>query len=400
MSRHRKILVIAPVVPAPWFGAGTRNFQLIRHLAAVNEVSVLTYASSDEAPAVERLKGIVNHVRVVGRTETARSARRLDQFASLLAPTPFHIRELHSRDMQEAINSEVGNGRFDIVQVEGSQLCSFEIPCGVAVVLDEHNVEYEVLHRMAEGERTPLRRAFSAVEYRKFRRVEQQWWRRADGVAVTSERELPTVERHAPGTKVVVVPNAVDPDEFKAHGGDPDPGSVLFFGTLGYRPNIDAVEWLLDNVLPELLLLHPGATVTVVGHGEEHDLDRFRRPGVLVTGRVPDVRPYLQRAAVTATPVRIGGGTRLKVLEALAMGKAVVSTTLGCEGLDVAHGEHVLVADDATGFAAAIARLLADPSEGARLGTAGRRLVVQKYSWNIATRSLEALYDMIGNPRQ
>jgi glycosyltransferase involved in cell wall biosynthesis len=300
--------------------------------------------------------------------------------------------------MQEAITALAGDGRFDIVQLEGSQLCSFDIPDTAAVVIDEHNIEYEVLQRMAEGERTALRRLFSAVEYRKFRTLEQRWWRRADAVAVTSEREVPTVSRHAPETAVGVVPNAVDPDEF-VPGGDPNPDSVLFMGTLGYRPNIDAVEWLLGEVLPELRRLHPDASLTIVGHGEQQDLARFRQPGVEVTGRVPDVRPYLEKAAVTVAPLRIGGGTRLKVVEALAMGKAVVSTRLGCEGLNVVDGEHGLVGDDAPAFASAVAGLLTNPGQCRRLGEAGRALVVEHYSWATACRLLQDLYDSIGSRR-
>jgi glycosyltransferase involved in cell wall biosynthesis len=170
-------------------------------------------------------------------------------------------------------------------------------------------------------------------------------------------------------------------------------------GTLKYRPNVDAVTFLLDDVVPEVRRCCPDAVLTIVGDGEDADLERFRRPGVVVTGRVPDVRPYLAGAAVTVVPVRIGGGTRLKVVEALAMRKAVVSTTLGCEGLAVRSGEHVALADDAESFAAAITRLLGDPQERSRLGLAGRSLVVERYSWAHACKRLEELYDSIGEPR-
>jgi glycosyltransferase involved in cell wall biosynthesis len=168
-------------------------------------------------------------------------------------------------------------------------------------------------------------------------------------------------------------------------------------GTLKYRPNIDAVSFLLDEVLPDVRRRCPDAVLTIVGDGDDADLERFRRPGVVVTGRVPDVRPYLAAAAVTVVPVRIGGGTRLKVVEALAMGKAVVSTTLGCEGLAIRSGEHVLLADEAGSFAAAITRLLDDPQEGTRLGVAGRTLVVERYSWAHACSRLEELYDSMGD---
>jgi glycosyltransferase involved in cell wall biosynthesis len=314
--------------------------------------------------------------------------------ASLLSPLPFHVREHRTAAMQDAIASTMAAEPFDIVQLEGSQLCGFSFPGPGCIVLDEHNIEYEVLQRMAKGERTHLRRFFSAIEQRKFRRLEQLWWRKLDGIAVTSDRELPVVRRHAPETPAAVVPNAVDPQHFTPGEAGPEPGSILFMGTLKYRPNVDAVTFLLDDVLPDVWQRCPDAVLTIVGDGEEADLERFRRPGVVVTGRVPDVRPYLAGAAVTVVPVRIGGGTRLKVVEALAMRKAVVSTTLGCEGLAVRSGEHVLLADDAQSFAAAITRLLDDPQEISRL--AGRSLVVERYSWAHASSRLEELYDLIG----
>jgi glycosyltransferase involved in cell wall biosynthesis len=387
--------MISTCVPAPWFGMGTRNFELARELAIRHEVSVLAFAAAEEASEIAALRAFCADVHVVPGKAGGRAARRLDQLRSLLSPMPFHVQELHSSEMQKAIGAVLDGGNFDIVQLEGSQLCSFDFPNDVAIVLDEHNIEYEVLHRMATGERTRLRRLFSFLEYHKFRRLEQHWWRKVDGVAVTSDRELPVVQRHAPATATAVVPNAVDATHFAPADRDPEPGSIVFMGTLAYRPNVDAVQFFVDEVLPKVLRRHPDVVLTVVGHGEEDDLRRFRRPGVVVTGRVPDVRPYLAGAAVTVVPIRIGGGTRLKVVEALAMAKAVVSTALGCEGLAVRDGEHLLLADESDHFAAAVTRLLDDPSEARRLGMAGRALVAEHYSWAKASQRLEDLYESI-----
>jgi glycosyltransferase involved in cell wall biosynthesis len=208
------------------------------------------------------------------------------------------------------------------------------------------------------------------------------------------------VAGHASETPVAVVPNCVDVEHFTPQPTPVDPSSIVFIGTLGYRPNVDAVEYLLDEILPEVLAAHPDAVLTVVGRGEERDLRRFRRPHVTVTGRVPDVRPYLARAAVAVVPVRIGGGTRLKVVEALAMGKAVVSTTIGCEGLAVRDGEHVLLADDGPGIARALSQVLSDAAMARRLGSAGRELVMAEYSWDTARERLERLYDVILRSRR
>src|SRR5260370_15723296 len=163
---------------------------------------------------------------------------------------------------------------------------------------------------MRTGGRTRLRRLFSAVEHRKFRRLEQLWWAKVAGIAVTSDRELPVIRRHAPHTPAVVVPNAVDAEHFTPGNHEPNPGSILFMGTLKYRPNVDAVTFLLNEVLPDVRRSSPDAVLTIVGDGEGADLERFRRPGVVVTSRVPDVRPYLAGAAVPGVPAGLGGGTR------------------------------------------------------------------------------------------
>jgi len=191
----RRILVVSPYVPAPWFGFGTRVYELVRQLATRHDVTVLCPAAPEEEADLERLRALGVKVHAVRAAEPGRAARRLDQMVSLLSPLPFHVREHRTAAMQDAIASTMAAEPFDLVQLEGSQLCGFSFPGPACIVLDEHNIEYEVLQRMARGERTRLRRFFSAIEQRKFRRLEQLWWRKLDGIAVTSDRELPVVRR-------------------------------------------------------------------------------------------------------------------------------------------------------------------------------------------------------------
>src|SRR6267154_41915 len=261
----RRILVVSPYVPAPWFGFGTRVYELVSQLATRHDVTVLCPAAPEEEADLERLRALGVKVHAVRAAEPGRAARRLDQMVSLLSPLPFHVREHRTAAMQDAIASTMAAERFDIVQLEGSQLCGFSFPDTACIVLDEHNIEYEVLQRMATGERTRLRR------------LEQLWWTRVAGIAVTSDRELPVIRRHAPHTPAVVVPNAVDAEHFTPGNHEPNPGSILFMGTLKYRPNVDAVTLLLNEVLPDVRRSSPDAVLTIVGDGEGADLERFRR---------------------------------------------------------------------------------------------------------------------------
>jgi glycosyltransferase involved in cell wall biosynthesis len=262
-------------------------------------------------------------------------------------------------------------------------------------VIDEHNIESELFQRMGHGERSLPRRVFNRVEYARFRRFEQACWRRADACVVTSEREVEAVRRCAPDTPVAVVPNSVDLDYFAPSNAPAEPHTVIFSGTLDYRPNLDAVRYLIDDIWPLVRHRYPDARLTLTGSNAGVDIRSLTRPGVRLLGEVPDIRPYVSAAAAVVVPIRIGGGTRLKVLEGLAMGKPIVSTAVGCEGVAVGDREHLMIADDAPSFASRIFEVFENPALGDALGQAGRRLVETRYSWELAGERLEALYRQI-----
>ena len=386
------ILIVSTQFPyPPHFGFATRVYQLARQLTTRHRVMVLSYARPDERGGVAELARQMP-VRVVERDPGSMRAKRMAQLVSVGSMAPFACRAVHTAAMQEAITEVCSREDFDVIQLESSLLCAFSFPAGPRIVLDEHNIEYEVFQRMCEGERSLPRRAFNRLESERFRRFEQRWWARVDGCAVTSDRERPIVCAHAPDKPVAVVPNGVDLDYFHPAHTDVEPKSIVFNGILAYRPNFDAAYHLVDDIWPVVRQRCPQARLTIVGRGDPADLRRLRRPGVEVTGEVPDIRPYLASAAVVAVPVRIGGGTRLKVVEGQAMGKAMVSTSLGCEGVAVRDGEHLLIGDDAASFADRVLELFGDPDRRFDLGLAGRRLIEMEYSWEQAGERLEALH--------
>jgi glycosyltransferase involved in cell wall biosynthesis len=301
--------------------------------------------------------------------------------------------------MQSRLDDLVAAERFDVVLMESSRLGALTVPPGPAVVYDEHNVEYELLQRMREGERSRARRLFNGLEYRKFKRLEHRCWNTCSGVALTSDREERIVRRHAPCAETAVVPNGADVDFFAPRPQEPEPMTIVFAGMLSYRPNLDAVSFLVDEIMPRVRRTHPTALLRVVGHIEQAQLEQLQGPHVDVTGWVLDVRDPMAQAALIVAPLRMGGGTRLKIVEALGMGKAVVSTTVGCEGLDVHHGEHLLVADDADSFASEIVRILSDPGLARELGAAGRALAVREYSWSRSGARLEELLQRVTGAR-
>src|SRR5205814_3692637 len=186
---------------------------------------------------------------------------------------------------------------------------------------------------------------------------------------------------NAPRTATLVVPNGVDVDTFRPTTEARDPNSIVFVGVMHYRPNVDAALYFAREILPHLLRKRPDLTFTIVGGGPPDELCRLASRNVVITHRVPDTRPYVARASAGVIPLRMGSGTRLKVLEGLAMGCPLVSTSVGCEGIEIQDDDHLLVADDPVEFARSVLRVLDDQVLASRLGRNGRALVEARYSW-------------------
>lgn len=386
------VLILSTQFPyPPHSGFETRVYQLTRQIAARHNVTLVSYASPDERQDAATLAEELP-VQIIERVEASVGTKRVAQALSIASPRPFSCRHVYSEKMQRVITDLCSADAFDVVQLESTLFCQFDFPPHVKVVLDEHNIEYELFWRMCQGERSTARRAFNRVEYARFRRFEQRSWRQVDGCFATSGREVEIVRTHAPDVLTAVVPNGVDLDFFQPGDGEIEPHTMVFNGVLEYRPNLDAALHLVEDIWPLVVRRCPDARLTFVGRAPAADARRLARPGVEVLGEVPDIRPHLERAAVVAVPIRMGGGTRLKVVEGLAMGKAMVSTSTGCEGIDVRDDEHLLIGDTAETFASGVLQLFDDPALGLALGRAGRLLVEGEYSWNLAGDRVEALY--------
>jgi len=250
------------------------------------------------------------------------------------------------------------------------------------VVLFEHNVEYAVVERLREFERRRWRRVLLGLEAARMRQYERSVVSKADLTIAVSEADRARLTSLAPRARLRVVPTGVDTTFFHPNGDEDGSPRLVFVGSMDWYPNADAVLYLLDHVLPLIRRAVPHVKVTVVGRNPTANVRaRARGAGIDVTGTVDDVRPYIRQASVCVVPLRIGGGTRLKIFEALAMGKPVVSTGIGAEGLPLVPDEHFVLADDPRDFARAVVDLLADGGWRRKLGAAGRCLVQARYSW-------------------
>jgi sugar transferase (PEP-CTERM/EpsH1 system associated) len=375
-----------------------RNYQFLRQLSQRHRVSLLAFGPPDAHEERAALEQICQEVYTVEGGALRGLPKRRKQLASLFTGSSYLRKLFESPAAQRTLDAVTGAEQFDIIQVESSLMMNFRFRSSAALVIDEHNIEYQLLQRMYQVERSPIRKIYNLAEYLKFRREERGAWERSDGCIVTSARDEAILQQHVPGKPTAVVENGVDLEYFQPRGGSVDPASVVFTGRLDYQPNVDAVLYFVREILPKILRRRPEVVFTVVGTGPTRDIKRLAGRQVVVTGRVPDVRPYLDRAAVAVAPVRMGAGTRLKVLEALAMGKALVSTSLGCEGLMVHQGREVLLADSADAFAGEVLRLLEDPSLGRELGDRGRGQVEAHYGWAAIVSRLEAFHASVRRP--
>jgi glycosyltransferase involved in cell wall biosynthesis len=292
--------------------------------------------------------------------------------------------------MQAAITAAASRLAPDVILVEFSHMACFHFPATTPLIVDEHNIEFELHRRLIAVEHGFARKAFNWIEAVKLRREEGRTWKRADACLVTSDRERVIVEGISPRTLVAVIPNGVDLDYFSNPGVKViDRSAIVFTGRMNYRPNADAAIHFVRDILPTVLRARSDAVFYVVGSDPPPEVRKLAGPNVVITGAVDDVRPYLHRSAVVVAPIRAGSGTRLKILEALAAGKGVVSTSLGCEGLDLEDGGDLLLADSAAKFAAEVVRLLDDPGLSAAVGARGACRVAQAYGWGKVVGKLE-----------
>ncbi len=409
---HLSILYVLPKPASPpRYGGQVRMHGLMNALAIRHDLTAVSLVdpSEDVAQAREAMSAYCREVVLVPHARGATPASKRTLQLRSLASTRSYEDLLHaSPAMQGAIDELLARRTYDVVNVEFPFLGSYRLHARAArgraplLVLDEHNVEYDIVRQTAAGGGGLIRRAYSALDWRKLRREELSTWRRFDGVTLTSELDERALQAAVPQARTAVVPNAVDVEHYRPRLGDPaaDGRTLLFFGALNYFPNSEAILYFIREIWPLVAGRFPDARLKLVGQRPPDELLAQRGPRVEVTGYVDDLRPHIASAAVLIAPLRIGGGTRLKIVEAMAMAKPIVSTVRGAEGIDVTPERDILLADDPTAFATAIGRVLLDPGLGARLGASARALVEARYSWTAAGARLEGfLAELLAAPR-
>ncbi len=388
------ILFISSLLPyPPDFGPRIRTFSFLRRLAERHRVTVLSFCcGAAETGAVEALGAHGVEVHVVPRNPGYSPWKLL---RGLVGPTAFSVLSYQSRGMADLVRSVASQRRFDIVQVESIHMAQYCDGFACPTVLDLHNIESLLMRRYAEHEPHPLKHAYAHATWKKLAHYERSVYDRFSHCLTCSEPERELVSHWTGRERVTVIPNGVDEQPWRPDDPVAQPEDrLLFVGRMDYHANVDAVRWFCREIFPSIRARRPHAVLQIVGGYPVREVRQLAKPKEIeVTGLVDDVRPFLRAAAVVVVPLRVGSGTRYKILEALGMGKAVVSTAIGCEGLAVVPGHELLVADRASEFADHVIALLNNADLRANLGSAGRRLVEDRYMWPRIVQRLEQVYE-------
>jgi sugar transferase (PEP-CTERM/EpsH1 system associated) len=389
----------------PWpprAGSQIRDFQLLQGLAGRADVFLCCFAKDETAiPELSELKKLCREVYVYQPRRCSLWRRAAALAATWKLGIPWTTWAFFDPDLAAELRSIARREAIGIFQIEHSILAGYicAAPEGCRTILSFHNVGSVQYARMARLKLSLWRRAGFWAKAWLMRRCEAQYAGRFDRCIAVSSPDADLLRQANPRLSVSVVPNGVDCRRLQPL---PDPSSgndLLFTGVLGYPPNVDAVRFFCRDVLPRIRREVPEARLLIVGQSPAAEIRRLAASeGVALYPDVADVIPYYQRARLAVVPLRAGSGTRLKILEAMALGRPVVSTRIGCEGIGATHGRDILIADAPEDFAAGVVSLLRDPASRAALAACARETVERAYDWPaLAGRRLE-IYESLSGP--
>jgi polysaccharide biosynthesis protein PslH len=379
-------------------GGKIRTYNMLRELKRDHEITYLTLddGSADQSARESANEYCQEWISIPHSQREKFSVGFYAELASnLFATAPYAVQKYYSRKMYDRIRELVAERNYDVL------VCDFlapalnvpeNLPC--PAILFQHNVEAIIWKRHYEVQQQPLKKAYLKTQWRKMVKFEQQACLRFDSVISVSREDSETMQNDYGIAKVFDVPTGVDTEFFQpTEKIQSDPMNLVFTGSMDWLPNEDGIRYFTERVMPKVRATLPNVTLTVVGRNPYPSLVELskRDPSIIVTGRVDDVRPYMEKASAYVVPLRVGGGTRLKIYEAMAMEKPIISTSIGAEGLPLTDGEHLLLADTPEKFAEAVVRVLSEPALAKKLSSKAATEVREKFAWSKVAQSFAAL---------
>ena len=376
-------------------GGKIRSFHIASQLARSHEVTLFIFCAEDSSEAQRTLTStfhdvVIHPLRVRAGRGIGEAAGYLASFFSRL---PYSIWKYCRPEVAVHVRRVVEAGAYDVI------LCDFLTPAavipfdsGIPIVIFTHNVEAMIWKRHLDVARNPLWRFVFRREHKKMHLAELHYLKSSTHILTVSDTDTAVFARDIDRAKITTIPTGVDIQYFRPMSGE-EPDSLVFTGSMDWMPNVDGITYFVEQILPLIRKQRPQALLWVVGRNADRSVLALAEadPGIRITGRVDDIRPYIARGAVYVVPLRVGSGTRLKIFEAMAMGRAVVSTTIGAEGLPVTNGVDIVLADEASCFADEVCKLFHSAETRMRIGEAARKLVEENYGWDVVARQVEAV---------
>jgi polysaccharide biosynthesis protein PslH len=397
-----KILMVGHFVPYPPSGGSLqRTYNILREIAKENSVHLLTLNQKALLPDDDSVQQSIKALRPFCKTikvyespaEKTKVRWSLLLLANLLSTKPYSVWKFKSSQIHNAIKRELENSHFDLVYFDTIDLAQYaSLVKKIPMVLNHHNMESALLIRRSANEHSRLLGLYLRHQGRKLEKYEKKMVGKFDVNLVVSETDSQELGKFAPESRFEVVPNGTDIEYFtpaQVNGSS----ELVFAGGMNWYPNRDAMIYFCEEVLPLVKKACPDVVINIIGQDPPEQIKKMaaKDSAIKVHGFVKDVRDYINRSAVYVVPIRVGGGTRLKILDAFACGKALVSTSVGCEGIDVTPGKDILISDTSDGFADHVISLLKNRELRKILEVNARKLVVDKYSWTIIGKKVRQI---------
>jgi len=399
------ILLISHFVPYPLTsGALQRNYNLLREISKQHTVYMVTLTQKALLSTINALQNAQDHVAPFCKTiavfeipsDKSKVGLGILLLLNLIKSTPYSVDRFYSKKMKVEIESVLKEKTIDVIHIDTIDLMQY-VPKEnkVPVVLNHHNIESALLTRRAKNAKNPFTKLYAYVQAFKLKSYEKKMMPQAKVNIAVSDIDIQGFKKICPNANYQVVENGTDTEYFTPLGSWKEP-ILIFAGGLNWYPNKDGMLYFCTKILPIIAKAIPNVLLQIIGQDPPKEFTQLAAQGlpIKVIGFVPDIRDYFANAAIQVVPLRVGGGTRLKILDALAMGKAVVSTSVGAEGLKLTPGKDLLIADTIEIFAQVVIELLGNMDKRIQLGAHGRATIESEYSWHVIGPKLTGIYDI------
>lgn len=392
-----KILQISPQIPYPPVDGGKKGiFYMTKNLAILgHEIDFIALTTRLPKYDLSELKNYCNlHI-----IENDKSTNFKDAIVSLFSKVPYTFSRFHNKNVLKKIFSILDSDKIDLIHIDGTH-CGYygtmiKSRYDIPIVLRAHNYESLILKRFYKNSSNPLLKFFGFIEYTKAKYYEPNLYKIFDTVLPITQNDENFIKQSCPAINTVVIPAGVALDELSNYNIQEELNSILWVGALDWLPNVDSFWWFYKSIFPIIIDKNPKIKLYIVGSNPPNNILLLKHPNIQVLGFVDNITNIMSKVQVCVVPLRVGGGMRVKILEMLAFGKSVVTTSVGCEGINVMNGVHLSIADDETSFADKVIELINNDNLRKQFCINGKKKIADEYDWQVIVKIIETIYQSL-----